>query len=114
MKQQIRLTNTVRKNGFVYQLLDRTEYSAIYEQIDPVHNNKVVGYEVFKILIQNERKFEGKIFPSRERFPSNEDFGKTAWSINNYSRACNKYVAISEANKNTVRSSITLPQKVYV
>jgi hypothetical protein len=37
-------------------------------------------FEVFDVQIKPKRDVFGKSYPAAEVFPSNEDFGKTAWS----------------------------------
>jgi hypothetical protein len=39
-----------------------------------------VGFEVFIITNQPETILNGIVYPARERWPKDEDFGKTAWS----------------------------------
>lgn len=86
-----KLDNEVKKNGFTYRLVKRNDERCIYSQ----HNAaaKVVGYEMFKIRLGDQRKvkerwakLQHKAFNPEdyeelfELFPSNEEFGKRAWS----------------------------------
>ena len=66
------LEKSVRKNGFTYNLIKRTENVAIYEQVDNVSLDKpfTTAYEVF--IIKNKDDVE--------LFPSNKCFGETAWT----------------------------------
>ena len=98
MDKIMRLDKVIRKNGFTYHLIDRSDRFAIYEQSD---KGKVFGYEVFKIKIQRERVFDGRFFPRKEKFPANEDFGKTAWSISDIERAFSKYHQLISENDAT-------------
>jgi len=75
----------LKKNKFLYTQIrvDRDAGLAMYEQYDPEHE-KVVGYEIFFIKIQKPTtvNFGGTDveLEHKEMFPSNNDFGKTAWS----------------------------------
>ena len=84
------LSKEINRNGFQYFLLERTSKKAFYNQ---TLDNVQVGFEVFLIRIRGKRfsQFFNKSFDSSERFPGNEDFGKTAWSIQNYQDALKKY-----------------------
>jgi hypothetical protein len=84
------LPETIRKNGYVYILLTRTPKKALYKQ---TLDNVQVGFEVFLICIRGAgySSLLRKTFDACERFPSNEDFGKTAWSIMDYKDAFKKY-----------------------
>ena len=64
------LAKTLKKNGFIYELVDRNQHVAFY-QLD----GGTSGYEVFLIPIAKEREVFGKGYPERERLPGNEEFG---------------------------------------
>lgn len=76
----LKLSKIVRKNGYTYKQVKRADGVAIYSQTSKEGNT--TSYEVFKI-----RKAyaciapNGKSLPEREKFPSNEDFGRHAWSF---------------------------------
>jgi len=92
-----RLEERIRKNGYEYELLERTYNvnsageknmdKAIYAQWQEYG---IVGYEIFFILTQKAAHVKlGETwidYEEKERFPSDEDFGKTAWSL------CNKTI----------------------
>ena len=78
------LKQIIRKNGFIYKLVHRTKRVAMYQQWD---EEQLMGYEVFLIKVQKYREAFGKIFPKKEQFPGNENFGYSAWSIYNLERA---------------------------
>lgn len=88
-----KLPNEISKNGYLYKLVQRTEGKAIYKQ---TYNNTLVGYEVFKIRIQCARYSQilGRSIPECERFPCNEDFGRTAWSFRDIESALIRYFNI--------------------
>ena len=91
----MKLETTIRKNGFVYNQIARTETAAIYEQ---KQDGEIISYEVFKIqTTKKDYTFpNGTIVKAgTERFPSNEDFGKTAWSIRNFKRAEKRFLELN-------------------
>jgi hypothetical protein len=78
------------KNGFTYILVQRTDKKALYSQF---YNNVQVGYEVFFIKVRGNQfsQLLNKPIDASERFPSNEVFGKTAWSFTDFQKALQKY-----------------------
>jgi len=66
------------------KLLHRKENICIYERSDEV-------FEVFKVQIHKEAEIFGKPYPTREAYPSSEDFGKTAWCFTSLDSAMKKY-----------------------
>lgn len=85
-----RLPGEISKNGYLYILVQREERKAIYKQ---TYKDILVGYEVFKIRIQRARfsHMLGRSIPECERFPCNEDFGRTAWSCRDLNSALIRY-----------------------
>lgn len=84
------LPETINKNGFIYILVTRTPQKALYMQtLDGI----LIGYEVFLIGIRGAQNSSllGKLINATERFPSNENFGKTAWSFMDLQNALHKY-----------------------
>jgi hypothetical protein len=79
--------NGVGIPGLTAQQLMRTKDKAMYKRWDGV-------YEVFRIKIQGPTNVFGKIYPSKERYPSSEEFGSIAWCFNNYDLAKAEYDAI--------------------
>lgn len=72
-----KLSEELRCNGYRYTLYKRGKKSCIYTQhIGP----GIKRYEVFLIKTRPEEEIFGKIYPEREVFPSNEDFGYAAWT----------------------------------
>lgn len=85
-----KLDTTVKKNGFVYNLIERTEHKALYEQRDK--KGILHGHELFKVKIVKAGIMFGKEITPYEKFPSNSDFGITAWSVGiNVDEAIRKY-----------------------
>lgn len=82
------LNTTIRKNGFVYEMIKRNNYFAIYAQYI---EDEIIAYEVFRVKIQKPRvgKFAGVEiqFVEKELFPNNEDFGYTAFTCRNLEKA---------------------------
>ena len=78
-----KLEKTIRKNGYEYKLHTRGKRAAIYEQWGKTSEGKdrLFAYEVFEIKTTNEKFVFNTTYPAQERFPANEDFGKSAWSI---------------------------------
>lgn len=74
----------IRKGGFLYKQMLRTDNVALYSQWD---GGRIVCYEVFRIKIQKERKWKSKTFPRKEVYPRNDDFGYSAWAPSSYERA---------------------------
>jgi len=68
---------TLVKNSYTYVQVSREERYAIYRQCT---GQKTIAFEVFRVKIQKERTFRDRLFPRKEVFPSNEDFGYTAYS----------------------------------
>jgi len=70
--------------GLTAKLVCRTDKKAIYYRWDNV-------YEVFRITIKPAGEVFGKMYPTREAYPSNEDFGAIAWCFNDEKLAREMY-----------------------
>jgi len=78
----------LRKNGYDYTQVLRGRRSCLYEQhVTP----RIKQYEVFEIRIRPAETIQGKKYPEREKFPSNEDFGSWAWSYTSFEKAKAKF-----------------------
>lgn len=53
-------------------------------------------YEVFIVQMAKEGEIMGKMYPERETYPSNEDFGKTAWCFGDAEAAKSKFKEMIE------------------
>lgn len=84
-----KLSTRISKNGFLYTLIKRTETKAMYEQ--RTKDGLLISHEVFKVKVIKEGEVFGTVQPEHEKFPSNEDFGVTAWSVKNRELAEIKY-----------------------
>jgi hypothetical protein len=84
------LSSNVKKNGFEYILEKRSQNVAMYMQCY-LGGMLPVAYEVF--IVRNQKEGQAVIkgatidFKAKELFPSDEEFGKTAWSFNSKERA---------------------------
>jgi len=85
------LPEKLQKNGFEYTLVERDINRAIYKQ----HVGENCYYfEVFIIKTRKAGTFKGKPIPEREVFPSDECFGKSAWSCQSYEKALIRFNAL--------------------
>ena len=83
------LPPVIRKNGFEYTLILRTERKCVYRQ--RVSEN-LYYFEVFVIRKKPGQIFgQGREYPQREAFPKNEDFGKSAWTYHKLADALAKF-----------------------
>jgi 5-methylcytosine-specific restriction endonuclease McrA len=80
----IQLPEEIKRGGFLYKLVERTELYAIYSQNDPGGCIKG-GFEVFRVCSRvNHGTFAKKDLPQGqeyEYYPSDEEFGSSAWSF---------------------------------
>jgi hypothetical protein len=90
-----KLAEKINRNGYIYTQLKRGERAAIYEQIfEDLGESFCIGYEVFKIRIGKSKVVFGVELPEKEKFPSDEDFGKWAWTYRDLNKAMEKYNGI--------------------
>ncbi len=89
------LESKIRKNGFVYELVERNDRVAIYAQYI---EDEIIAYEVFIIRNRKEsvRKVGDKTFTysGGEKFPCNEDFGYTAYTCRTLERARSRFAEL--------------------
>jgi len=76
------LPEIVNKTERSYRQLDRNGHAALYEA-QSRQSGKVIGYEAFRIKKVPTRRLFGSSepTPAHEAYPSDEDFGKTAWAF---------------------------------
>ncbi len=93
------LAKTISKNGFTYLLHTRGEKAFIYEQTGEDENGNVrtFAFEVFRRIVDAEKEVFNKVYPIRERFPANEDFGRWAWTIKEEADAIERFKKIENA-----------------
>ncbi len=93
MKEEIRvkkLKNQIRKNGFLYTLVERTDEKAIYAQEN-------YAFEVFKVKLSKPHpKAQNDLdnYDLVEKFPGDEDFGKSAWTFRTLEAAEKRYATL--------------------
>lgn len=68
-----------KKRGFENHQVIRSDKVAIYARW---RNDILVAYEVFKIKVMDDFELQGNKIEGGEQTPSDESFGKTAWSYN--------------------------------
>lgn len=86
------LPEKLRKNGFDYVLVKRSEDRAIYSQHTGL--GQLVAFESFKIKKGKphpKSEEDIKNYDFTERFPTDEDFGKTAWTYQTLKEAEEAY-----------------------
>jgi hypothetical protein len=91
-----RLSQEIRKNGFIYKLMNRSAKKAIYAQY---LNNLLIGYEVIKIRVHPPR-YNGFLLrdeSAREVYPSSEQWGKNGWTCMTLEKALERYNQIDYA-----------------
>ena len=81
--------NGLKIPGLTAKLIKRTENKAIYYRWDNV-------YEVFRITKADETKIFQTVYPKMERYPSSDDFGKTAWNYRDKKRAMDAFDGIPD------------------
>ena len=81
--------NGLKIPGLTAKLIKRTENKAIYYRWDNV-------YEVFRITKADETKIFQTVYPKMERYPSSDDFGKTAWNYRDKKRAMDAFDRIPD------------------
>lgn len=88
----------IKKNHYEYHQIKRSDKAAIYSQCLP-GGELVIAYEVFQI--RQQKAGEGILggvtitFVEKELFPSDEEFGKTAWSFTGLERAEKCFIGLS-------------------
>ena len=70
--------------GLTARLIERTDKVALYRRSDGV-------WEVFLIRIAPEEIIQGHLYPEREVYPGNEDFGSSAWCYTSEKEARKKF-----------------------
>lgn len=81
--------NGLKIAGLTAKLVKRTENKAIYYRWDNV-------YEVFRITKADETKIFETVYPKMEKYPSSDDFGKTAWNYRDKRRAMEAFDRIPD------------------
>jgi len=91
-----KLPENINRNGFVYKLVERTDKKAIYSQHSK--EGKLYRYEIFKTKLRKLGRYDNptdiKLYARKEAFPSDEEFGKRAWTYFKYEDAKKAFDAI--------------------
>lgn len=77
MKQ---LANKVSTNGHNYELFRRSKHVACYKQFDK-ESGILVGFEIFRVPVRKTEKIKGEVYPERETWASNSQWGMTAFTL---------------------------------
>jgi len=86
------LADVINRNGYVYKQLKRSDKAAMYSQrIADEPESNFEAFEVFKIKIGKAKVVFGVQLPEKEKFPSDEDFGKWAWTYLDYQQAIDRF-----------------------
>ena len=86
------LADDINRNGYIYKQLKRTDKAALYSQsVADDRDSKFEAFEVFKIKIGKAKIVFGVELPEKEKFPSDEDFGKWAWTYTDYHKAIDRF-----------------------
>lgn len=93
-----RLPVELRKNKCDYKLIKRTDKVAIYAQL--TKGCEVEAYEVFIVKWKRGAVINGLTIKPGEKFPSNADFGKTAWACSTLERAEMRFLEFENQLKN--------------
>ena len=88
MEQELLPPEEFKRNTFHYQKVKQKGNVVIYVQKLPRGN--IIGYEVHKIRHRPERHLKGDIIPAGPVLASNNEFGKWAWTYNQYQQARSK------------------------
>jgi len=96
----VKLKTELMKNGFRYKQIKRTNTVAMYRAYLKERNDLLpCSFEVFKIKIRKSGFCMGSPTPETEVFPSNESFGKHAWSIGGLDAENRANILYNELNK---------------
>lgn len=97
-----------------YKQVKRTQSIALYERS---RNGKTMDYEVFIIKIDKKGKqiFDKTLEDDREKYPSNNCFGFSAWSFGNLQSAEKRFDALvkSENAEPEEKKEIVIPNEEF-
>lgn len=101
-----RLQEKFRKNGLPYTLIKRNEFVAMYG-IGGTYTDKILHYEVIRIIAVPETEIKGRIIPAHEAIPGNELFGKEGSKcIHNRDRAERYFLELTDNLKMTMEEGL--------
>ena len=67
-----------KDNGFTYKQIKRDGLVTLYAVVSK--SGKVLGYESAILTVKPAEQIRGVMYPARESYPSNEEFGLRGWS----------------------------------
>lgn len=85
---------TFTKHGCLFTLIEQGPRALLYEQ---KFDDKIIGYEVHKIRLRKYRVLGGRELKEIQRLPSDEDFGKRAWSFRSIEQAKMRFKLANKA-----------------
>lgn len=84
-------------DGFDYRLVKRQGDVAIFSQSS---GKLVISYEVVIIRVKPAKTFPGgRVVPEREAYPTNEEWGKYAWTCATRERADERFQALVDSSQ---------------
>ncbi len=96
------LAETVKKHGYDYFMVKRDGNVAMYSQFDGDH---CVGYEVFIVKTVTATTWpNGTVSPEREMFPSDCNFGSTAFTSSSREMAETLFEKLKNGNIKTTEN----------
>ena len=95
---------SLKKNGMILEQVKRSERTAMYRVIMGSETGPTVGYEIWKITVDQPKKIFDREYPEMEHAPSNEDFGTLGFSWSSLEQA-EKCYAEMEARKEEVKNA---------
>jgi len=114
----LKLPREVRKNGKIYKQVKRVGDVALFDAFmmaGEKGDKKLTrtSREVFFVKIQKETVApNGKLIPLKEKYPSNEDFGKSAWSYSSVGDAAEKMFDELVAGRQSTKTGTTTSEVV--
>jgi hypothetical protein len=75
--------------GHSFTLVHQSQKLVIYERRN--RKDEVVSYEIHKLFWRGPRTVKGVFLTDTNKLPTNEDFGKRAWSFYIFSRAIERF-----------------------
>jgi hypothetical protein len=72
------LATVLKARGRILRQIERQGLVALYDVRAP--GDRLYGYEVIRIKIKPPAEAFGRLYPEREAYPADEDWGTRAWS----------------------------------
>ncbi len=104
-----KLKETFRKNDLQYTLIKRNELVAMYG-VGGTYTNKIIHYEVCKIMFNKEHIMQGNLIPAGESIPGNERFGTEgshAYTARDYKIALEYFDELTTIIKTRAEAKLT-------